>query len=171
MSVTTKRVPASSNKNSSPENWEAVLGGIKNIRLSGQAPVDTKGREKAGSLLPPKERRFIVLISTMMSSQTIKLHMNGHDLAHWELHAAVKQFGQPYSAFGGVLGHFFEEQLLLRCSLQEMLAHLVWVARLESHGESEDFIPIRVVVGIYSCIRKHLPSTSRRCKFFVAMRQ
>ena len=97
--------------------------------------------------------------------------MNGHDLAHWELHAAVKQFGQPYSAFGGVLGHFFEEQLLLRCSLQEMLAHLVWVARLESHGESEDFIPIRVVVGIYSCIRKHLPSTSRRCKFFVAMRQ
>uniref|UniRef100_A0A453R8K0 Uncharacterized protein n=1 Tax=Aegilops tauschii subsp. strangulata TaxID=200361 RepID=A0A453R8K0_AEGTS len=54
MSVTTKRVPASSNKNSSPENWEAVLGGIKNIRLSGQAPVDTKGREKAGSLLPPK---------------------------------------------------------------------------------------------------------------------
>ena len=37
-----------------PENWEAVLGGIKNIRLSGQAPVDTKGREKAGSLLPPK---------------------------------------------------------------------------------------------------------------------
>lgn len=37
-----------------PENWEAVLGGIKNMRLSGQAPVDTKGCEKAGSLLPPK---------------------------------------------------------------------------------------------------------------------
>ena len=37
-----------------PENWEAVLGGIKNIRLSGQATVDTKGREKDGSLLPPK---------------------------------------------------------------------------------------------------------------------
>ncbi|CAL4993734.1 unnamed protein product [Urochloa decumbens] len=53
-----------------PENWEAVLRGIKNMRLSGQAPVDTKGCEKAGSLLPPKERRFAVLISTMMSSQT-----------------------------------------------------------------------------------------------------
>uniref|UniRef100_A0A453R951 Uncharacterized protein n=1 Tax=Aegilops tauschii subsp. strangulata TaxID=200361 RepID=A0A453R951_AEGTS len=39
------------------ENWEAVLGGIKNIRLSGQAPVDTKGREKAGSLLPPKGKK------------------------------------------------------------------------------------------------------------------
>ncbi|XP_021302262.1 endonuclease III homolog 1, chloroplastic isoform X3 [Sorghum bicolor] len=53
-----------------PDNWEAVLGGIKSMRLSGEAPVDTKGCEKAGSLLPPKERRFAVLISTMMSSQT-----------------------------------------------------------------------------------------------------
>ncbi|KAF2910434.1 endonuclease III homolog 1, chloroplastic isoform X1 [Oryza sativa Japonica Group] len=53
-----------------PENWEAILKGIKNMRLSGEAPVDTKGCEKAGSLLPPKERRFAVLISTMMSSQT-----------------------------------------------------------------------------------------------------
>ncbi|KAJ1275389.1 hypothetical protein BS78_05G132000 [Paspalum vaginatum] len=57
-------------KAEAPEHWEAVLGGIKNMRLSGQAPVDTKGCEKAGSLLPPKERRFAVLISTMMSSQT-----------------------------------------------------------------------------------------------------
>ena len=37
-----------------PENWEAVLEGIKNIRLSVQAPVDTNGCEKAGSLIPPK---------------------------------------------------------------------------------------------------------------------
>ncbi|PWZ43629.1 Endonuclease III 1, chloroplastic [Zea mays] len=69
-----------------PDNWVAILGGIKSMRLSGEAPVDTKGCEKAGSLLPPKslgpvvintslpipgqERRFAVLISTMMSSQT-----------------------------------------------------------------------------------------------------
>ncbi|KAL6875697.1 hypothetical protein ACP4OV_013210 [Aristida adscensionis] len=53
-----------------PDKWEAVLTGIKNMRVSGEAPVDTKGCEKAGSLLPPKERRFAVLISTMMSSQT-----------------------------------------------------------------------------------------------------
>ncbi|XP_037421913.1 endonuclease III homolog 1, chloroplastic-like isoform X4 [Triticum dicoccoides] len=102
MSVTAKRVPASSNKNSSPvrlekkirvssvvkveapENWEAVLEGIKNIRLSGQAPVDTKGCEKAGSLLPPKERRFAVLISTMMSSQT----------KDEVTHAAVERLGE-----------------------------------------------------------------------------
>ncbi|XBH83492.1 hypothetical protein VPH35_071904 [Triticum aestivum] len=101
-SVSTKRVPASSNKNSSPvrlekkirvssvvkveapENWEAVLAGIKNIRLSGQAPVDTKGCEKAGSLLPPKERRFAVLISTMMSSQT----------KDEVTHAAVERLGE-----------------------------------------------------------------------------
>ncbi|KAG8089641.1 hypothetical protein GUJ93_ZPchr0011g27392 [Zizania palustris] len=40
------------------------------MRLSGEAPVDTMGCEKAGSCLPPKEKRFAVLISTMMSSQT-----------------------------------------------------------------------------------------------------
>ncbi|XP_006662906.1 endonuclease III homolog 1, chloroplastic-like isoform X2 [Oryza brachyantha] len=57
-------------KAGAPENWEAILKGIKNMRLSGEAPVDTKGCEKAGSLLPPKERRFAVLVSTMMSSQT-----------------------------------------------------------------------------------------------------
>ncbi|KAE8769345.1 Endonuclease III-like protein 1 [Hordeum vulgare] len=103
-SVSTKRVPASSNKSSSPvrlekksrvssvvkvevaapENWEAVLEGIKNIRLSGEAPVDTKGCEKAGSLLPPKERRFAVLISTMMSSQT----------KDEVTHAAVERLGE-----------------------------------------------------------------------------
>ncbi|TVU25819.1 hypothetical protein EJB05_28329, partial [Eragrostis curvula] len=69
------KVSTSSNKAApsligAPENWEAVLKGIKDMRLSGQAPVDTMGCEKAGSLLPPKEKRFAVLISTMMSSQT-----------------------------------------------------------------------------------------------------
>ncbi|KAL6660618.1 hypothetical protein ACP70R_001653 [Stipagrostis hirtigluma subsp. patula] len=69
------KAPVSSSKAApslvvAPENWEALLAGIKSMRLSGQAPVDTKGCEKAGSLLPPKERRFAVLISTMMSSQT-----------------------------------------------------------------------------------------------------
>jgi hypothetical protein len=37
-----------------PDNWETVLGGIKIMRLSGEAPIDTKGCVKAGSLLPPK---------------------------------------------------------------------------------------------------------------------
>ncbi|KAJ3703715.1 hypothetical protein LUZ61_007420 [Rhynchospora tenuis] len=53
-----------------PENWEKLLEGIKKMRCSGEAPVDTKGCEKAGSLLPPKERRFAILISSMLSSQT-----------------------------------------------------------------------------------------------------
>lgn len=67
--------------------------------------------------------------------------------------------------------NYYHKLNLLICHiLQEMLAHLVWVARLECHGESEHFIPTRIVVGIYSCIGKHLPSTSRHCKFFVAMR-
>ncbi|XP_073012888.1 endonuclease III homolog 1, chloroplastic [Typha latifolia] len=53
-----------------PENWEVVLEGIKEMRCSEDAPVDTKGCEKAGSLLPPRERRFAVLVSSLLSSQT-----------------------------------------------------------------------------------------------------
>jgi hypothetical protein len=37
-----------------PENWEMLLKGIKKMRCSEDAPVDTKGCEKAGKLLPPK---------------------------------------------------------------------------------------------------------------------
>uniref|UniRef100_A0A803LM88 Endonuclease III homolog n=1 Tax=Chenopodium quinoa TaxID=63459 RepID=A0A803LM88_CHEQI len=45
----------------SPENWEKVLEGIRHMRSSEDAPVDSVGCEKAGSSLPPKERRFAVL--------------------------------------------------------------------------------------------------------------
>ncbi|GMN59413.1 hypothetical protein TIFTF001_028510 [Ficus carica] len=38
----------------SPPNWENVLEGIRKMRSSEDAPVDTMGCEKAGSLLPPK---------------------------------------------------------------------------------------------------------------------
>ncbi|OMO98571.1 hypothetical protein CCACVL1_04190, partial [Corchorus capsularis] len=53
-----------------PPNWEKVLEGIRKMRSSEDAPVDTMGCEKAGSVLPPKERRFAVLISSLLSSQT-----------------------------------------------------------------------------------------------------
>lgn len=53
-----------------PDNWEEVLQGIQNMRTSEDAPVDSMGCEKAGSLLPPKERRFAVLVSSLLSSQT-----------------------------------------------------------------------------------------------------
>ncbi|KAI3772582.1 hypothetical protein L6452_03772 [Arctium lappa] len=53
-----------------PPNWERVLEGIRKMRSSEDAPVDSMGCEKAGSSLPPKERRFAVLISSLLSSQT-----------------------------------------------------------------------------------------------------
>ncbi|XWS13274.1 hypothetical protein CRYUN_Cryun36dG0023400 [Craigia yunnanensis] len=53
-----------------PANWEKVLEGIRKMRSLEDAPVDTMGCEKAGSVLPPKERRFAVLISSLLSSQT-----------------------------------------------------------------------------------------------------
>ncbi|KAK7262573.1 hypothetical protein RJT34_30147 [Clitoria ternatea] len=54
----------------SPANWEIVLEGIRKMRCSADAPVDTMGCEKAGDTLPPKERRFAVLVSSLLSSQT-----------------------------------------------------------------------------------------------------
>jgi len=37
-----------------PANWEKVLEGMRNMRSSEGAPVDTMGCEKSGSSLPPK---------------------------------------------------------------------------------------------------------------------
>ncbi|XP_019413208.1 PREDICTED: endonuclease III homolog 1, chloroplastic-like isoform X2 [Lupinus angustifolius] len=59
----------------SPAHWEKVLEGIRKMRGSADAPVDTMGCEKAGATLPPKERRFAVLVSSLLSSQT-KDHVN-----------------------------------------------------------------------------------------------
>ncbi|GAB4842955.1 alpha,alpha-trehalase nth1 [Ancistrocladus abbreviatus] len=53
-----------------PANWEKVLEGICKMRSSEDAPVDSMGCEKAGCSLPAKERRFAVLTSSLLSSQT-----------------------------------------------------------------------------------------------------
>ncbi|KAL6194277.1 hypothetical protein ACLB2K_035361 [Fragaria x ananassa] len=53
-----------------PAHWEKVLEGIRKMRSAEDAPVDSMGCEKAGSALPPKERRFAVLVSSLLSSQT-----------------------------------------------------------------------------------------------------
>ncbi|MCO5591878.1 hypothetical protein L7F22_045871 [Adiantum nelumboides] len=53
-----------------PTRWKEVLEAIRKMRASGDAPVDSMGCEKAGSFLPPKERRFAVLVSALLSSQT-----------------------------------------------------------------------------------------------------
>ncbi|KZV25410.1 endonuclease III [Dorcoceras hygrometricum] len=53
-----------------PTNWSDVLEGIRKMRSSEDAPVDSMGCEKAGSSLPPGERRFAVLVSSLLSSQT-----------------------------------------------------------------------------------------------------
>ncbi|CAN8295393.1 unnamed protein product [Cochlearia groenlandica] len=69
-----------------PENWEKVLEGIQNMRPFEETPVDPINCERTGNFLPPKERRFYVLIGTLLSSQTKdhvtsaavdRLHQNG----------------------------------------------------------------------------------------------
>lgn len=72
-----------------PDNWEKLLEGIKKMRCSEDAPVDTKGCEKAGKLLPPKVTSSLVLIflSTEIyilskTSSRIKFFRKG-DLLFW----------------------------------------------------------------------------------------
>ncbi|GAY68022.1 hypothetical protein CUMW_260920 [Citrus unshiu] len=60
-----------------PANWERVLEGIRKMRTSEDAPVDSMGCEKAGSSLPPRERRFAVLISSLLSRAIQRLLQNG----------------------------------------------------------------------------------------------
>ncbi|KAK6914577.1 hypothetical protein RJ641_021898 [Dillenia turbinata] len=60
-----------------PANWEKILEGFRRMSSSEDAPVDSMGREKAGSALPPQvcsvasmERRFAVMVSSLLSRQT-----------------------------------------------------------------------------------------------------
>ncbi|KAH1207652.1 Endonuclease III 2, chloroplastic [Glycine max] len=52
-----------------PAHWEMVLQGIRQMRSSADEhqPV---AREKAADTVPSKERRFVVLASSLLSSQT-----------------------------------------------------------------------------------------------------
>ncbi|KAG7653232.1 DNA glycosylase [Arabidopsis suecica] len=59
-----------------PENWKKVLEGIQKMKSSEEAPVNAVECDRTGSFLPPKERRFYVLIGTLLSSQT-KEHITG----------------------------------------------------------------------------------------------
>ncbi|XP_033144341.1 endonuclease III homolog 1, chloroplastic isoform X19 [Brassica rapa] len=63
-------VASASTAGNPPENWVEVLEGIRQMRSSGDAPVDSMGCDKAGSFLPPSERRFAVLLGSLLSSQT-----------------------------------------------------------------------------------------------------
>ncbi|CAK8536003.1 unnamed protein product [Lathyrus sativus] len=52
--------------NECPANWEYVLEGIRKMSHS----IDTSGDREDDDIHPPKERRFVVLASTILSSQT-----------------------------------------------------------------------------------------------------
>ncbi|KAL2650167.1 hypothetical protein R1flu_018295 [Riccia fluitans] len=58
------------NLRSRPPRWQEILDGIKMMRSGKDAPVDTMGCEKVAGFLPPKERRFAVLVKALLSSQT-----------------------------------------------------------------------------------------------------
>ncbi|XP_066496990.1 endonuclease III-like protein 1 isoform X2 [Tiliqua scincoides] len=54
-----------------PPNWEQQLANIREMRAERDAPVDQMGAEKCfDSSAPPEVRRYQVLLSLMLSSQT-----------------------------------------------------------------------------------------------------
>ncbi|KAG2260277.1 hypothetical protein Bca52824_079571 [Brassica carinata] len=59
-----------------PQNWEKMMEGIRKMTSSEEASADPLNCDRTGSFLPPKERRFYVLIGTLLSSQT-KDHVTG----------------------------------------------------------------------------------------------
>ncbi|PPD70970.1 hypothetical protein GOBAR_DD32146 [Gossypium barbadense] len=61
-----KKVDGPARSGKAPANWEKVLEGIRKMRSLEDAPVDTMGCEKAGSVLPPKSGIFNVLISLFL---------------------------------------------------------------------------------------------------------
>uniref|UniRef100_A0A0R0H7F5 HhH-GPD domain-containing protein n=1 Tax=Glycine max TaxID=3847 RepID=A0A0R0H7F5_SOYBN len=65
--ICTNELPQISSE--APAHWKMVLQGIRQMRSSADEhqPVS---REKAADTVPPKERRFAVLTSSLLSSQT-----------------------------------------------------------------------------------------------------
>ncbi|XP_019236994.1 PREDICTED: endonuclease III homolog 2, chloroplastic-like isoform X2 [Nicotiana attenuata] len=53
-----------------PANWERVIEGIRRMRSSEHAPVDSIDPDEGVTSLQPKERRFAVLVGSLLSSQT-----------------------------------------------------------------------------------------------------
>ncbi|ORX59160.1 DNA glycosylase [Piromyces finnis] len=69
--ATTKKGDNCKNSKSKPKYWLDTLNEIKKYRMENEAPVDTQGCERlADEDLPPKQYRYQVLISLMLSSQT-----------------------------------------------------------------------------------------------------
>ena len=56
----------------SPKNWALILANIKEMRKDFDAPVDELGPQRYMSIsdIPDKQKRFYVLVSLMLSSQT-----------------------------------------------------------------------------------------------------
>ncbi|KAK9146142.1 hypothetical protein Sjap_006045 [Stephania japonica] len=69
-----------SNKVGQPANWKEVLNGIRKMRSSEDAPVDSMGCEKAGSSLPPKVGFYTRKACNMKKIATICLTKYGGDI-------------------------------------------------------------------------------------------
>jgi endonuclease III len=53
-----------------PVNWQEIYKNIQKMRETKNAPVDSMGCEECASGTDEKSRRFQILVSLMISSQT-----------------------------------------------------------------------------------------------------
>lgn len=59
----------------SPAHWDNVLEGIRKMRCSTNAPVDTMGCEKAGDTLPPKVQTQYSMAVNLIYGEKINVYL------------------------------------------------------------------------------------------------
>ncbi|KAK4375713.1 hypothetical protein RND71_006390 [Anisodus tanguticus] len=120
-----------------PSNWEKALEGIRKMRSSEDAPVDSMGCEKAGSSLPPKD-----LLSTGAIQRLLQNGLLAADTIDTANEETIKSFIYPVgfyirkasnlkkvakiclSKYDGDIPSSLEELLLLP-GIGPKMAHLV----------------------------------------------
>ncbi|WMV35631.1 hypothetical protein MTR67_029016 [Solanum verrucosum] len=126
-----------------PLNWEKVLEGIRKMRSAEDAPVDSMGCEKAGSSLPAKERRFAVLVSSLLSSQT------------------------KDQAWNAVILLSFIEDLLSTGAIQRLLQNGLLAADAIDSANEETIksliYPVCLLVGFYTRKASNLKKVAKIC--------
>ncbi|KAL8153595.1 hypothetical protein V2J09_011355 [Rumex salicifolius] len=131
-----------------PPKWEKVLEGIREMRSSEDAPVDTMGCEKAGNSLPPKERRFAVLASSLLSSQT-KDHVTHGKLSLELLHRSQNRNPRSLRYRSGAIQRLNQNNLLTPTSVD--------------NADEETIKKLIYPVGFYSRKATNLKKIAKIC--------
>ncbi|KAG8387122.1 hypothetical protein BUALT_Bualt03G0220400 [Buddleja alternifolia] len=144
-----------------PANWEKVLEGIRKMRSSEDAPVDSMGCEKAGSALPPKERRFAVLVSSLLSSQTKDHVTHGKHCMSYDVYphaySLVKIFFRLFLCFR------FHRAFCLTGAIQKLLQNDLLTAETIDKADEGLIKDLIYPVGFYSRKASNMKKVAQIC--------